>query len=133
MKLEILLNKLEFEAQKADRDWKEWKQTRLDLVQQLAVKPPTVTEATRDKVRNLRAKTETIYEEMYQRKLLQLADAEHIKARIALHEAYLTPSERAARDEEVREFQIRLSRVTSPEQHPNWREHATLAFRNKKL
>jgi hypothetical protein len=50
---------------------------RLDLVQRRPEKPPTVTEASRKKVIDLRAKTETIYEELYQRKLLELSQQEH--------------------------------------------------------
>jgi hypothetical protein len=130
MTLEVLLNKLECEAKrKADRDWKK---VRLDLVQRRAEKPPTVTQSCRQKVINLRAKTETIYEELYQRKLLELAQQEHTKASRALIEANLTPAERAARDGEVREFQVRYSKLV-PEAHPDWRELASETFRSRKL
>jgi hypothetical protein len=128
--MEVLLNKLECEAEReADRNWKK---VRVDLVERMREKPPTVTQSCRQKVINLRAKTETIYKELYQRKLPQLAQEEHIKAKRALIEANLTPAERAARDEEVREFQVRYSRLV-PEAHPLWREHATAEFRSKKL
>jgi hypothetical protein len=91
------------------------------IVERNVRKPPTVTQACREKVINLRAKTETMYEEMYQRKLLALAEEEHIKARRALFEANLSPAERKARDEDVREFQERYSALV-PEASNSWRE-----------
>jgi hypothetical protein len=130
MRMQRLLSRLEFEAdQKAE---KQWKLDRLDLVRRRAEKPPTVTQSCRQKIINLRVKTETIYEELYQRKLLELEQQEHIKASRALIEANLTPAERAARDEEVREFQIRYSKLV-PEAHPDWRQHASESFRSRKL
>jgi hypothetical protein len=131
MRMQRLLSRLEFEAdQKAER---QWKLDRLDLVRRRAEKPPTMTEASRKKVIDLRAKNETIYEELYQRRLLALAQEEHIKANMALIEANRTPAERKAQAEEVRQFQIRLSRVTSAEQHPDWASRASETFRTRKL
>jgi hypothetical protein len=130
MKLEKLLYQLKAEAYaKADL---QWKHDRMDLVKRKAKKPPTVTQSCRQQVSKLRAKSENIYEEIYQRKLLQIAQEQLTRANVALLEANRTPAERAARDNEIREFQVSYSRLV-PEAHPDWRQHATEEFRSKKL
>lgn len=123
MKLENLLHRLELEAEaKADRNWK---QERLELVKRKTAKPPTVTESCRKKVAKLRARTESIYEELYERKLLELEQREHVKATMALIEADRTPAQRAARDREVHDFQERYSALVL-EASPSWRTQENL-------
>jgi hypothetical protein len=118
MKLENLLHRLKAEAYaKADL---QWKQDRIDLVKRRTAKQPTVTQSCLQQVRNLRAKSEDIYEEIYQRKLLQIAQEQFTRANVALLEANRTPAERAARDEEIREFQERFAALV-PEASNSWR------------
>jgi hypothetical protein len=130
MKLESLLYRLKAEAYaKADL---QWKLDRLELVKRKVSKQPSVTQSCRMQVRNLRSQSENIYEELYQRKLLQIAQEQLTRANLALLELNRTPAERAARDQDIHDFQVRYSRLV-PEASPDWREEATLAFKNKKL
>jgi hypothetical protein len=130
MKLERLLYRLEAEASaKADL---QWKQDRLDLVKRRTAKQPTVTQSCRQQVRDLRSQSEDIYEEIYQRKLLQIAQEQLTRANMALMQARQTPQERKEMEEETLRGRILFSKVI-PELSPSWREEATLAFKNKKL
>jgi hypothetical protein len=95
MKLEGLLYRLELEADK--RADKNWKQIRVDLVKRQAEKPPTVTEACRKSTRDLKFKTEEIWNELRERKMLELAEERHTRARLALLEANRGPAERKAK------------------------------------
>jgi hypothetical protein len=92
-----------------------------------------VTEACRKKANALRIKTADVYDQIYEMKLLELTKGQNTRANTALMEANRTPAERKAQAEEVRQFQIRLSRVTSAEQHPDWASHASETFRTRKL
>jgi hypothetical protein len=66
---------------------------------------------------------------------LKLEAQRHLKATMALREANMTVAEKQARAEETRRFQIGLSRITSPEQHPNWRqqENSNLEFYRQQI
>jgi hypothetical protein len=124
MDAERLLAKLEFQAERA---WE--KQRREQRIP--AAKLPTKSEQCLDKLRQLRAKTAEITAELELRHQVEVESERHLAATMKLREANRTPAERKARAEETRSFQIRLSRVTSPEQHPDWRAHAAAEFANK--
>jgi hypothetical protein len=118
MKLESLLYRLKAEAYaKADRKWKE---VRVDFVRRKMEKPPTVTEACRESARTLKRKTDEIWNEIRERRMLELAKDQHTRANVALLEANRTPAERKAQAEDVRDFQVRYSRLV-PEASPDWR------------
>ena len=130
MRAERLYEKVMLEAEReAD---KKWKRDRLDVVQRKTTKPPTVTQSCRKQVFELRAKSEAVYEEIYQRKLLQIAQEQLTRANLALMQASRTPQERKEQEEETLRGRILFSKII-PELSPTWREEATLAFRNKKL
>jgi hypothetical protein len=119
MKLKNLLYQLKAEAYaKADL---RWKQDRMDLVKRRTAKQPTVTQSCRQQVAKLRAKSEDVYEEIYQRKLLQIAQEQLTRANVALLELSRTPAERAARDQDIHDFQERYSALV-PEASNSWRE-----------
>jgi hypothetical protein len=130
MKLESLLYRLKAEAYaKADL---QWKQDRIDLVKRRTAKQPTVTQSCRQQVSKLRARSEDIYEEIYQRKLLQIAWEQLTRANMSLMQASRTPQERKEMEEETLRGRVLFSKII-PELSPSWREEATLAFKNKKL
>jgi hypothetical protein len=118
MKLERLLYRLEAEAHvKTDR---QWNLDRLDLVKRKVPKQPTVTQSCRKKANALRIQTADVYDEIYERRLLEIAQDANTRANLKLLELNRTPAERAARDEEVREFQERYSAIVL-EASPDWR------------
>jgi hypothetical protein len=116
---EILLAKLDAEANL--RFERKWIAGQKRIVERNVRKPETVTKACRRKVSDLTLKSEAIYEELYQRKLLEIAEEQNTKANSALIKANMTPAERAAKDEEIRQGQILFSRVVGEENHPGWR------------
>jgi hypothetical protein len=126
-----LLTKLEFEA---ERDWvKNWNKRKLETIQRCQTKPETKAEQSRKKLRRLRARTSEIEEELELRAKVATEQERCFKAEKELRAANLTMVERKAQEAETREFQIRLSRITSAEQHPDWRIHAAAEFNAKKL
>jgi hypothetical protein len=118
MNLEVLLSKLQCEAEReADKNWK---RVRLDLVKRKAKRPPTVTQSCRQRANALRIQTADIYDEIYERRLLEIAQDANTRANLKLLELNRTPEKRAARDEEVRDFQERYSTIVL-EASPDWR------------
>ena len=100
---------------------------------QLQTQPETKAEQSRKKLHRLRIHTAKIEMELSLRAQVEVESQRNLEARMKLRDANLTLTERKALEAETREFQIRLSRITSPEQHPDWRIHAAAEFRNKKL
>lgn len=106
---------------------------RLETIRLNTTKPDTKSEQSRKRLLQLRVRTAEIEEELDLRQQVEAEQARFCKAQRALHEKNLTLTERKAQAEETRQFQIRLSRVISPEHHPDWRLHATETFRSRKL
>jgi hypothetical protein len=125
MRIERLLAKLQFEVAEKDR--------RLEAIRRQTHQPPTKTKQSRNQLYQLRARTAEIEEDLKLRAEVEREQERFCKAKRALRIANLTASERKAQAEETRQFQIRLSRVISPEHHPNWRAHAQAEFLAKKL
>jgi hypothetical protein len=125
MRVENLHAKLMLEA--AQNEERLWHQERLELIER---KPESRSDQCRRKLRELRAKTNAIEGELDLRHRVELESERHLKATMALREANLTVAEKQARAEETRRFQIGLSRITSAEQHPDWRlqENSNLGF-----
>jgi hypothetical protein len=73
------------------------------------------------KLHQLRARTAEIEEELSLRAKVAHEQDRCLKAERQLRAANLTLSQRKAQEAETRQFQIRLSRVTSLEQDPGWR------------
>jgi hypothetical protein len=128
MRAEHLHAKLMLEA--AQNEERLWYQERLELVERKAGQPESKADQCRRQLRDLRAKTNAIEWELDLRHRVALESQRHLKATMALREANMTVAEKQARAEETRRFQIGLSRITSPEQHPDWRlqENANLGF-----
>jgi hypothetical protein len=103
-------------------------QERLELEERKSRQPESKSDQCRRQVRDLREKTNAIEYELDLRHRVELESQRHLKATIALREANMTTAEKQARAEETRRFQIGLSRITSPEQHPDWRELAKEEF-----
>jgi hypothetical protein len=133
MKAENLHAKLMLEA--AQNEERLWYQERLELVMRKASQPESKSDQCRRQLRDLRAKTNAINCELDLRHRLELEAKRHLKATMALRKANMTPAEKQARAEETRRFQIGLSRITSPEQHPNWRqqENSNLEFYRQQI
>jgi hypothetical protein len=97
--------------------------------------PETKAQQCRTKLLQLSAKTAEIEYELDLRKQLEVESKRHAVATMKLKAANRTLSEQKTHDEETRRFQIALSRVTSPEQHPDWRlqQNANLAFYRQQI
>jgi len=108
MDAQKLLNKLEFEAKR------EWVRNRNE-------QPENETEQNQKRLHQLRARTAEIEEELKLRAQVEQEQERCFKAERELRTANMTLAERKAQEVETREFQIRLSRITSADQHPNWR------------
>jgi hypothetical protein len=80
------------------------------------------TEKLLARLHQLRARTSEIERELSLRAQVEVESQRNLEARMKLRDANLTLTERKAQEAETREFQIRLSRITSSEQHPDWRQ-----------
>jgi hypothetical protein len=127
MKVERLLMQLQREAD--IRFQREVDDERQEVIRQ-NTQPESRSVQCRRQLRDLRQKTNAIEGELDLRHRVELESQRHLKATIALREANLTVAEKQARAEETRRFQIGLSRITSAEQHPDWRlqENSNLGF-----
>lgn len=131
MNAQRLLNKLELEA---DSEWvKNYKRQKLETIQRNVTQPETKVQQDRKKLHQLRSRTAQAEYELKLRAELEQEQQRCFTAERELRAANLTLAERKAQEAETRDFQIRLSRITSPEQHPDWREHCTATFRSRKL
>jgi hypothetical protein len=79
------------QAQADLEEEKRYKLERQQIVERNVRKLPTVTEACRKNAKALRAETEAIWDEINQRKLLQLAREQHTRANVVLLAANKTP------------------------------------------
>jgi hypothetical protein len=120
MRAEHLHAKLMLEA--AQNEERLWYQEGLELVERKARQPESKADQCRRQLRDLRAKTNAIEWELDLRHRVELESQRHLKATMTLREANMTVAERQLRAEETRRFQIGLSQITSPEQHPDWRQ-----------
>jgi hypothetical protein len=115
---ERLVAKLQFQAE-LEQD-KQMELERKGIVERNVRKPETVTQACRRKVSDLRSKSEAFYEEVYQRKLLAIAEEQLTRANMALMQASRTPQERKELEEESLRGRILFSKII-PELSLDWR------------
>ena len=101
---------------------------RLEAIQFNTRYPETKSEQCRTKLLHLRAKTAEIEYELDLRKQVEAESKRHAVATMKLQAANRSMIEQKAHEAETRRFQIALSRISSPEQHPDWREHAKAEF-----
>lgn len=121
--------KLELEAACAAD--KKWHEQRLQVVQ-CRNKAATRTEQSRKTLHRLRARTAEIKEELDLRAQVAHELEQFCKAQRALREKNRTVAERKAYDAEIQRGQLLFSKLI-PELSPNWREEATLHFKNRKV
>jgi hypothetical protein len=125
-----LLEKLQDEADLAfERNWEVRNQ---EVVRRNTRQPPTKEEQKRARLFRLRKETSEILDAMELDKQVETESRRYVEARLRQRKANLTVAEKKAQAEETRRGQIQFSRVIA-ENHPDWREHASEAFRNKKL
>jgi hypothetical protein len=126
---EKLVAKLELQE---EREWEK----RCEQKKQEALHPKITDEAKNEQkismLCQLRKRTADIHYQLELDRQLTLEKDRLLQASMKLREANLTSLEGKARSEEIRRGQILFSKVI-PGLSPNWREEATLAFKNKRL
>ena len=93
---------------------------RLEAIQFNTRYPETKSEQCRTKLLHLRAKTAEIEYELDLRKQVEAESKRHAVATMKLQAANRSMIEQKAHEA--------LSRISSPEQHPDWRERAKAEF-----
>jgi hypothetical protein len=131
MRAERLYEKVMLEA---ERDWEQQEEReRLEIIRLNTQQPDTNYEQNIKKLCRLVKATFDMECELEAIKQVAKASEQHLFATMRLRAAKRTPAEKKARDADLRAGQIAFSRITSPENYPDWRQHATAEFRNKKL
>jgi hypothetical protein len=130
MNAKRLYEKVMLEAERAAD--KQWKKERQELVQCRVRQPDSKSQQSQKQLSEIRSQTVAIERELALRKQVEVESKRNRDARLKLLEANMTPAERRARDEDIHKARVLYSKVC-PELHPSWREHASEAFRNKKL
>jgi len=111
---------------------RQWRKERQEIIRLNTQQPETRAEQSRKKLRQLRARTAEIEDELELRAQVAHEQERFCKAERALREKNRTLAERKAQEEEIRRGQILFSRVC-PENHPDWRAQATAEFQNARL
>lgn len=127
MRMIQILKKLEADADRAaDRERKEM---RLEAAR-LKNTPQAKARQRCRELSRLRFHTAEIRDELELKRQLETEMKKFVAASLELQEANFSVEERELRDAEIRRLQILFSKVC-PEAHPDWRAHATAAFRDR--
>jgi hypothetical protein len=127
MKMVALIEKMATDAFLASR--RKIEEDRIFAVQ-LKRTPEAKAFEQRKHLRQLRARTAAIQNELKLKRDLEAETKRLVKAAMELQEATMTTDQRQERGAQVERMQILFSRVC-PEASPLWREDADLAFRSR--
>jgi hypothetical protein len=127
MKMRDLIHRMEMDADRAlDREIEEEKL----LASKRTITPETRHQADIRQLRNLRAQTSALKDELKVRHELEAEWKRLIEVSLQLQEENMTSEERRLRDAEIDRMRRVFSRVC-PEASPDWREDAERKFQSR--
>jgi hypothetical protein len=126
------MHKLMLLQRRLDADEQEYSRRMKLEARRVAPKAVTKTQQNRNKIAKLRNETNNIHHELRTNEVLAAETRRHQEAAVALYQSQLTPHQRRERTEGMRKMGIAFSSVCK-EVHPNWREHVSTEFRNRRV